>query len=159
MTAIQVTPDVGKPWTASITVASGALRSAITGLFPTPDAHLLCVIEDGTGFLIDVRKPATYPIENLATPGYWVIDSDGPITAATPAQRNGKLVLTTPWSIIIIDHGGILWSTSRLSIESLRIDEVYAGWLRGVADPDGDEPRDFSIELSSRRHIGGAGSR
>jgi hypothetical protein len=147
MTAIQVTPEAGKPWTASVAVAADTLRSAITGLFPTPDPHLLCVVEGGTGFLVDVREPATYQ----------EIHSDGPITAATPVQRSGKLVLTTPWSIMAIDHNGISWRTSRLAIESLRIDEVDDGWLRGVADPNGDEPRDFAIDLSSGRHIGGAG--
>ena len=147
VTAIQVVPEGGRPWTASVAVAAVAVRSAISGFFPTPNPSVLCVVEGGTGFLVNVSEPTTHQ----------EIRSDGPITAAMPLQRLGTLLLTTPWSIIAIDHDGILWTTDRLAIESLRIDEVDGGWLRGVADPDDDEPRDFAIELSSGRHIGGAG--
>jgi hypothetical protein len=67
------------------------------------------------------------------------------------------LLLVTGWAITAVGSDGDLWTTDRIAIDGLRVDEVSDGWARGVADPDDDEPRDFALDLATGRVIGGAG--
>ena len=67
------------------------------------------------------------------------------------------LLLITPWSIAALATDGVQWATQRVAIDGLRVDTVESGWLRGVADPEDDEARHFSLELASGGVIGGSG--
>jgi hypothetical protein len=144
---VLVHPYEDASWSASVAGRADGLHSSFSGLFPTPDPGVLCVVERGTAFLVDVREPAKYE----------VIPTEGAVSGAIPVRRCGLLLLTTAWSITAVGERGVVWTTSRIAVEGLRADELDEGWLRGVADPDGDEPRDFAVELSSGQIIGGAG--
>jgi hypothetical protein len=143
---ISVEPWGDHPWTATFSSADPG-RRALTALLGTPSPTGLCVIERGTGFLGDVLDPS----------GFVVVETNGPVVAAEELPHEGKLLLLTRWSITAIGAGGVLWSTARIAVDGLRVDEAGHGWARGVADPDDDEPRDFSLDLASGRLIGGAG--
>jgi hypothetical protein len=120
----------------------------MSGLFATPNPEVLCAVERGTVFLIDVLNPANYV----------VVPTEGIVTAVVTAPDEGLLLLASPWSITAIGEQGKVWDSARISIEDLRIDEIADGWLRGVADPEDDEPRDFALDLVTGSIVGGAGS-
>ncbi|WP_019145983.1 hypothetical protein [Aeromicrobium massiliense] len=136
----------GEPtWTASF-AGSDPGRRALTGLFGTPSPTGLCVVERGTAFLGDVVEPE----------GFEVVATPGPVVAAEELVVGAKLLLVTPWAITAVGASGVQWTTPRIAVDGLRVDEASDGWLRGVADPGDDEPRDFAIDLSTGRVTGGA---
>jgi hypothetical protein len=78
------------------------------------------------------------------------------VVAVKPIARENILLLATPWQVTGIGHDGVLWTTRRLAIDGLRLDESMDGLVAGVADPQDVEPRDFVIDLRTGRHEGGA---
>ena len=72
-----------------------------------------------------------------------------------PVPREEVLLLATPWDVTAIGQDGVLWTTGRLAIDGLRLDESQVGWIAGVADPGDLEPRDFAIDLRTGKHEGG----
>jgi hypothetical protein len=144
---VLIQPWAGPSWVGSF-AAPEPNTPALSAFAGTPRPTGLCVIERGTAFLGDVLQPARFVA--LAT--------HGPITrvAEVPAER--ILLLVTPWSIAAVTADGLVWSTERIAVEGLRIDEAIDGWAHGVADPDDEESRDFSVELATGRVIGGSGS-
>lgn len=61
----------------------------------------------------------------------------------------------TPWTIGAIGSDSVAWESPRIAIEGLRLDEVEEGWLRGVADPEDDEPTQYAIDLATGELRGG----
>jgi hypothetical protein len=147
--AIEVRPDDGAPWTASVAGGDAARTSSVSGLFPTPNPRVLLVVERGTAFLVDVGDPARHRR----------VSTDGPVAGVVNARRDGLLLLVTPWAVTALDGGDVRWTSDRLAVEDLRADELDGGWLRGVSDPESDEPREFAVELATGRVVGGSGLR
>ena len=65
------------------------------------------------------------------------------------------MLLLTPWSITGVGPDGVAWTSRRVAIEDLRVDEVDDCWLRGVADPDDEESRDFAVNYRTGEVVGG----
>ncbi len=124
---------------------TGAGCSRVDCLLGTPSPTGLCVVERGTAFVGDVLEPA----------GFSVIETRGPVVGAEQLPADEVLLLLTPWSITAVDQSGRRWTSERIATDGLRIDEAGDGWLRGVADPDGDEPRDFALHLATGEVVGG----
>jgi hypothetical protein len=116
-----------------------------TGIHATPARDKLLVVARGDAYLIDVGRPAIY--EAVAT--------GGPVVVVKPIGRERVLLLATPWTVTGIGRGGVLWTTRRLAIDGLRLDESRDGLVAGVADPNDLEPRDFVIDLRTGSHEGG----
>lgn len=137
----------GEPaWTAAFAASDPGVR-ALSALLGTPSPTGLCVIERGTAFLGDVLDPE----------GFSVIETKGLVVGTEELTGEGLLLLLTPWTITAVDQSGTCWTTERIAIEGLRVDEVSAGWVRGVADPDESEPHDFALDLTTGEVVGGAG--
>lgn len=137
----------GRPmWTATFAAPDPGVR-ALTAVLGTPSPTGLCVVERGAAFVGDVLEPA----------GFSVVDTRHPVMGAEELTAEGVLLLLTPWSITAIGQSGHLWTSERIAIDGLRVVGAGSGWLRGVADPDGDEPRDFSLNLATGEVVGGAG--
>jgi hypothetical protein len=143
---VAVEPWSEPAWTATFAAPDPGVR-ALTALLGTPSPTGLCVVERGTAFLGDVLDPSAFP----------VVETDGPIVGAEELTTEGLLLLLTPWAITAVDRSGKRWTTVRIAIDGLRVDEAGDGWARGVADPDGDEPRDFALDLTTGEVVGGAG--
>lgn len=143
---VVVEPWGEQSWTAAFAASEPGYR-ALTAVLGTPSPTGLCVIERGTAFLGEVLDPE----------GFAVVDTVGPVVAAEELTGEGLLLLVTPWTITAVDQSGSRWTTERIAIDGLRLDESEGGWVRGVADPNDDEPHDFAVELSTGRVLGGAG--
>lgn len=142
-TTVQVTPSEGTSWTGAFSAPDPGIRphSAVVG---TPHMSGLCVIERGTAFIGDVRRPQ----------GFVHVPTDGPVVQEVAA--NNMLLLVTPWSITAIGKHGIRWTTRRISVDGLRIDEVSDSQIKGVADPLDFDPRNYIVDLESGDTVGGA---
>ncbi len=132
-------------WTASVAAPEPG-RQALSTLLGTPSFTGLCVVERGTAFLCDVLDPAAFT--EVAT--------RGPVVEEMALLSEGVLLLLTPWAITDIDASGVRWTTERIAIEGLRIDEVADGLVHGVADPDVGRQA-FTVELATGRVTGGVG--
>jgi hypothetical protein len=143
--AVSVEPWGEPPWTAAFAGPDPG-RRALTALLGTPSPTGLCVVERGTAFVGDVLEPD----------GFEVVATPGPVVAAEELVDEGALLLVTPWAITAVGPSGVLWTTPRIAVDGLRVDEASDGWVRGVADPDDDEPRDFAVGLATGQLTGGS---
>ncbi|WP_028050500.1 hypothetical protein [Cellulomonas sp. URHD0024] len=143
---VAVEPWGAPMWTATFAAPDLGVR-ALTAVIGTPSPTGLCVVERGTAFVGDVLEPAVFS----------VVETRGPVVDAEELPADGLLLLLTPWSITAVGQLGRRWTSERLAIDGLRVDEASDGWLRGVADPDDDEPRDFALNLATGEVVGGAG--
>lgn len=142
---VAVEPRGEPTWTAAFAGPDPG-RRALTALLRTPSPTGLCVIERGTAFLGDVRAPE----------GFEVVATPGPVVAAEELPTEAILLLITPWAITAAGANGVQWTTPRIAIDGRRLDEASDGWVRGVSDPDDDEPSHFAIDLSTGQVAGGA---
>lgn len=141
----EVNPGDSDSWVGFAHPRSVGNRYAVTGLFSTPDPGKLCVITQGTAYLVDA-----------ATRRFVMPALSEPVISVASLTDAGLLLLATPWRVMAIGHDGPAWQTERLAIDGLRLDETDGSRLVGVADPDSAEPRDFVIDLIEGTHQGGA---
>lgn len=145
--SVAVLPCGGDPaWSASLSVPRPLLNTACSGNFASPRPDVVLLAERGAVFWVEVGRPADYR----------VIHTDGPVVQVEPIIAEGLVLLVTPWSLTAIAASGVAWSTPRIAIEGIRVDEVANGWLRGVADPRNEEPRNFTVDLATGDVVGGA---
>lgn len=142
---IKVATEGGRRWVGVARAGGPSVQGALSGVFSTPAKTRLLLIGRGDAFLVDVDAPERFE----------ALDTGGPVVAVRPVAGEGLLLLASPWTITAIGADGVRWQTGRLAIEGIRLDEVQAGQLAGVADPDDDEPRDFVVDLRTGRHEGG----
>jgi hypothetical protein len=141
----EVDPGDGDSWVGFARPSSIRSPSAVTGLFSTPDPSTLCVITQGTAYLV-----------NAATRRFVLPSVSDPVIFVASLTDVGLLLLATRWRVLAIGRDGPAWRTERLAIDGLRLDETDGSRLVGVADPDSPEPRDFVIDLVNGSHQGGA---
>ena len=144
----EVDPGDSDPWVGFAHPTSIGSRDAVTGLFSTPDPGGLCVITQGSVYLVDA-----------ATRRFVSPSLSDPVIFVTSLTDVGLLLLATPWRVFAIGHAGPRWQTERLAIDGLRLDETDGSRLVGVADPDSSESREFVIDLLNGSHRGGAAVR
>lgn len=142
---LRVTTGDGSSWTGGVRAGGPSVGSPNTGIYSTPNRNRLLVLARGDAYLIDVQDPTNY--EALST--------GGPVVAVKPIPRENVLLLATPWDVTAIGQDGVMWTTGRLAIDGLRLDESQDGRVAGVADPRDLEPRDFVIDLHTGQHEGG----
>jgi hypothetical protein len=140
-----VTAGDGSSWTGGVRAGGPSVGSPKTGIYTTPNKNKLLVVGRGDAYLIDVRNPAAYE----------AVSTGGPVVAVKPIPKENVLLLATPWDVTGIGEDGVLWTTERLAIDGLRLDESQEGRVAGVADPKDLEPRDFVIDLRTGKHKGG----
>jgi hypothetical protein len=134
----------GSAWTGAFTGETS--WRGVTGLYGTPNADMLCLLNRGRAFLVDTRRP-----ENTS-----VVRTDGPVRSVVSLPTSSLLLLVTQWSVVAVGPDGEAWASERVSLEGLRLDEVIGSFVVGVADPDDDEPREFSLDLRDGTLAGGS---
>lgn len=141
---LDVLPYEGPEWVGNYSTTR-AYRG-VTGAFGTPSPTHICFAARGTAYLSDVLDPATTTCLELG----------GPVREIVELPKERLLLLGTPWKVTALGHGSIAWITNRISVETLRLDEVLGHYVLGVADEDDDEPREFAIDLRTGHCQGGS---
>lgn len=141
----EVVTDGGSRWAGAVALGENSVLRAVTGLYSTPNPTRLCLVARGDAYLIDVRDPNSGE----------VIHTGGPVVALRAVTAENLLLLSSSWHITAIGPSGVIWQTARLSIDGIRLDEVDGSRLAGVADPESEEPSDFSVDLRTGSHEGG----
>ncbi|GAA1717793.1 hypothetical protein GCM10009745_78220 [Kribbella yunnanensis] len=144
---VVIEPSEGTSWTGAFGGGEPLTRRAVSGLYPTPSPVRLCVVDRGTAFLVDVLVPERS--ERVPT--------DDPVMSVETAVGERLLLLVGRWTITAIGPDGVAWTSPRIAMDGLRVDEIEGGLLRGVADPGDEEPRDFAVDLRTAAVTGGAG--
>jgi hypothetical protein len=128
------------------------------GAVPRPDLLLEVTRYEGSSWTGGVR--AGSPSVGSPTTGIYATPNPNRVLVVArrdvkPIPRENILLLATPWDVTGIGEDGVLWTTGRLAIDGLRLDESQDGRVAGVADPKDLEPRDFVIDLRTGDHDGG----
>jgi hypothetical protein len=142
---LKVTECDGSSWTGGVRAGGPSVGSPSTGIYTTPNKSRVLVVAKGDAYLIDIQDPTNYK----------ALSTGGPVVAVKPIKKENVLLLATPWDVTAIGQDGVLWTTGRLAIDGLRLDESQDGRVAGVADPRDLEPRDFVIDLRTGKHEGG----
>jgi hypothetical protein len=143
---VEVVPDKGTAWVATVERPGPTVKGALSGIYPTPNPSHALILAGGDAYLVDVHNPDRFE----------PVDTAGPVIDVVPAVSNGLLLLASPWAVTAIGPDGVAWQSGRLAVEGLRLDEIDGGKLAGVADPENDdESRDFAIDLHTGAHEGG----
>jgi hypothetical protein len=144
---IEVATEAGGWWAGVVLSGRPPVARALQGVWTTPSPATACVIAAGEAVLVDVDEPAE---------GAGRLVPGDPFTSVRAAADDGLLLLASPWTITAIGADGVRWTTARLAIDGLRLDEVDGGRLAGVSDPDdGEGGRDFVVDLATGAHEGG----
>jgi hypothetical protein len=143
--SVIVKPWVAQDW-AGIFYAPRALGRGVSGVFGAPNPGQICVVNQGCTFLGDVLEPS----------GISAVPEVGEVIEVRAEVSERILVLSSGWTVAAIGQDGLTWVTGRIAIEDIRLDGVADGSLHGVADPDTDGAKPFSVDLRTGGVTGGA---
>ena len=139
---VRVRPDEGQDWVAMLEAGGlGPMR----GAFSTPSQHLLAVIVDGLGYLLDALSPDR--------PAQIILDQ---IQQVVPMTDPPLLLLVRFCDIAALGPAGIAWKTPRLCVDGLEVKEAKAGGIVCSCDNIGETP---TIILDPASGIQVAGTR
>lgn len=123
---VRLRPDGGQDWVAML--AAGGL-GGLRGAFPTPSPHLLAVVVDGLGYLIDAVSPDE--------PAQIILDQ---IQQVVPMLDQDLLLFVRFSDIVALGPSGIAWRTPRLCVDGLEVREANTGGIVCSCDNLGGTP-------------------
>ncbi len=133
-TTVLVKPVGAAAWIGSFAAPDPGTRGLST-IVRTPSPQLLCVIERGTGFLVNVRDPDEFEI----------VPAIGDLDAEATFEEVGLLLLARPWTVTAIGADGVRWTTPRISIDGVVLEGTDQGAVIVTTDPHG-EPRSVRLD-------------
>lgn len=140
----EVRPDERQPWIAAVRRGE-RWTGALTAPVATPSPDSACLIARGDAYIVDVNDPTRFVFVGTA----------GAVVAAHAVPTHELLLVVGPCSVTAVGKSGVVWTTGRLAIARVRLDEIDGDHVIGVADDDGWESRDLTIDLRTGRHTGG----
>ena len=99
--------DAGEPWVASF--AAGGI-GGITGVYACPSPTDLCVVSDGSAYIVDVRHPEHGAATPLAQ-----------VSQVMPIRGRPLLLLARMTDLVAVGAAGIEWRTRRLCLDGLAV--------------------------------------
>ena len=142
---IKVTPRKGSPWVATFARAYDSPQ-ALTGILSCPSSEHVCVVSGGGGYIIRASDPDDRQKIPLV-----------PITDARLIKGKGLLVFANFTSLAAYGVGGLLWQSSRLSWDGLRITEVTSEHITGLGwDSPREQEIEFVVDIATGLHHGGS---
>ncbi|MGH9875750.1 MAG: hypothetical protein ACRD9S_25130 [Pyrinomonadaceae bacterium] len=109
---VRISPTKGVPWVglfSSIKKYPGALSRVMF----TPNPNLVCVICSGDAVITDVVSPDQYTLLDFE-----------PITDAIAVKERKMIVFAGFTKLVALDGSGVIWETSRVAWDELRITGV-----------------------------------
>lgn len=142
---IKVSPEGGEPWLGIFAFGQNG-PDALTGIYSCPNGVSLCVVSEGDGYIVRTDDPHVWK----EVKAYPILD-----VRAIPSKK--LLVFADFTEIVAYGVGGLAWKTSRLSSDGVKIIEVTADHIRGLAwDAATDREVEFLVDVNTGRHTGGS---
>jgi hypothetical protein len=107
-------------------------------VYSCPDSNALCVVSNGSGYVLDVRDPEGYQ----ELPIFPVLD-------VVPGTDAGLLVLASYTDVLAWDRSGRRWLAERVSVDGIRHLQVDGGMLRGLAWSPVHNEHPFALDLAT----------
>jgi hypothetical protein len=131
---LRVLPGGGEAWVGAF-AGEGFGFDAVAA---TPDPGTLCVVAQGTGYLVPAADPAR-----------WVRVESFPIRDLVPVVERGLLLFADHSSLTAYGSGGVVW-TRRLGSDDLEVSQVTAVTIAGTIFDLGEQV-EFRIDVESGR--------
>ena len=139
---LEVNPSDGESWIGGFECGPGRL----TGLFATPSPDVVCVVVKGQGFWVPVLLPGDVEIIRSL-----------PIQEVFAIPGKPILVFADYTELEAYGEGGFLWRTERLAWDGLKVTEVTAETIRGMAwDSPANREVPFAVDTESGASEGGS---
>lgn len=135
---VRVKTGEGAEWVGHF--PAGGL-GGVDGVFACPAPAQLCVVVDGSAFLLDVEAPAAAVIAH---------DQVGQVV---PVAGVPLLLLVRFIDIVAIGPEGVAWRSPRLALDGLRVVHAAADGIRCVADTCGDAGEDFVVDPATGERV------
>ena len=132
--ALRVVPDDGDAWVGAF-AGEGFGFSAVAS---TPDPATLCVVAQGTGYLVLAADPAR-----------WARVDSFPIRDVVPVVERGLLLFAGHSALTAYGSGGLVW-TRDLGSDDLEISQVTGETVVGTIFDLGEQV-EFRIDVQSGR--------
>jgi hypothetical protein len=138
---LHVTPAHGEPWIGAFEGGMGDWSQVDYG----PTQRQLLVVVNGAAHIVEVENPAIYhPIHLM------------PVTQLARVPDLDILLLADWWRIAAYGPEGHLWTTDRIALDGLTIQEASEQVITGVSlGPTGFPDLPFSVETQSGHVSGG----
>lgn len=133
-----VRPRDAAPWVAEL--AGGAYEFA--GCFATPSPRHVLVVDDGDGFLVDVRDPARR-----------IVVPECPLVGAVRVPERDILLVWGFYEMMAIGAAGLLWRASMIPYGDVELREITPDVVRcawyGGSNPDGTDDGWLPFEIDT----------
>jgi hypothetical protein len=142
---IEVSPRGGESWLGIFAFGYDS-PDVVTGIYTYPDSISVCVISAGQGYIVRADEPHV-----------WEEVEAYPILDVRSIPMRQLLLFADFTEIVAYGSGGMVWKTSRLSSDGLKIIEATSDYIRGLAwDAQRQQEVGFLIDVKTGRHEGGA---
>jgi hypothetical protein len=142
---IKVSPQVGMPWLGIFAFGYNS-PNVVTGIYACPNSISVCVVSAGQGYIVRTDDPHVWE-EVIAYP----------ILDVRSLHMSKLLIFSDFTEIVAYGLGGMVWKTSRLSSDGLKIIEATPDYIRGLAwDAPQQQEVEFLIDVRTGRHEGGS---
>lgn len=139
---LKVIPADGEPWVGGFECGPGWM----TEVFATPSPWVVSIVARGQGFWVPVLAPSDY--ETIRTI---------PVVKILSVPGSRRLVFVDHTRLEAYGPYGRLWLTERLSWDGLKVTEVTARSIRGMAwDSPANREVTFSVDMENGASEGGS---
>ena len=144
--------QVGKPFVIRISRIDGSdwvgfLAGGIgglTGVYVCPNPDQVCVVVDGSGYLVDTRAPASYQLLPVH-----------PVLAVERVSETASVLCSGFIDMLLIDEHGLLWVSDRLCLDDLQVRNVDHSTISCTGRYLAEDETWFSVSLETGRLVSG----
>ncbi len=112
---VRIDPDSADAWVGMF--AAGGI-GGITGVHTCPRPSDLCVVADGSAYLVSVEAPGG--------PATVILDQ---VKQVVGLPEQGLLVLVCDYKAVALSREGLVWATGRIALDGLWLDRVLPDGL------------------------------
>lgn len=141
-----IKPQNNDSWTGVFEWGEPCPDSVVSGFWSLPHEGDICVISRGIAYIIPVIEAENYSVVQLR-----------PICHVIPISALGIIVFGNFTSLCAFNDHGLLWQTSRLSWDGIKILGIKDTYMIGTGwDAPNQKNIPFSVNLTTGAHEGGA---
>jgi hypothetical protein len=135
---LRIRPQTGKSW-----IGVFAFGYGITRVLSSPDPHCACVISKGEAYLVNCEQPEI--CEQL---------SIRPVLDARSVAEHQLLLLGDFTSLVGYGKSGLVWTSSRLCWDELKILKITRDSVEGIGyDPINQGESRFAVDIRTGRSL------